>query len=32
VHLDEGIGHGGEAERAQPLDRRVDQHLVSFQW
>ena len=30
LQLDEGVGHGGKAECAQPLDRGVD-HL-SFQW
>jgi hypothetical protein len=32
LHLDERVGHGREAERAQLLDRGVDQHLCSFQW
>jgi hypothetical protein len=33
VQLDEGIGHGGEAERPQALDRGVDQHRISSgQW
>jgi hypothetical protein len=32
LHLYEGVGHGGETERAQPLDGGVDQHLLSFQW
>ena len=33
LQLDEGIGHGGEAERAQALDRGVDQHRISSgQW
>jgi hypothetical protein len=31
LHLDKGVGHSGEAERAQPLDRGMDQHLLSFQ-
>ena len=32
LHLDEGVGHGSQAERAQALDGGVDQHLFSFQW
>jgi len=33
LQLDEGIGHGGEAERAQALDRGMDQHRISSgQW
>ena len=32
LHLDEGVGHGSKAERAQALDGGVDQHLFSFQW
>jgi hypothetical protein len=32
LQLDEGIGHGGEAERAQALDGRMDQHRNSSQW
>ncbi len=34
LQLDEGVGHGRQAERAQPLDHGVDQHLLSFrgQW
>src|ERR1700759_1067816 len=32
VELDQGLGHGRQAERAQPLRRRMDQHLPSFQW
>jgi hypothetical protein len=34
VQLDEGFGHGRQAERAQPLDRGMDEHLLSFrgQW
>lgn len=33
VQLDKGIGHGGEAERSQALDRGVDQHRISSgQW
>src|ERR1700676_81661 len=24
LQFDEGVGHGGEAERAQPLDQRMD--------
>lgn len=32
LQLDEGIGHGRQAERAQPLDRGMDQHLLSSQW
>ena len=33
LQLDEGIGHGGEAERPQALDRGVDQHRISSgQW
>jgi hypothetical protein len=32
LQLDQGIGHGRQAERAQPLHRRMDQHLLSFQW
>ena len=33
VQLDEGIGHGGEAERPQALDGGVDQHRISSgQW
>src|ERR1700740_1899721 len=32
VQLDQGIGHGRQAERAHPLRRRIDQHLPSFQW
>jgi hypothetical protein len=31
LHLDKGVGHGREAERAQALDRGMDQHLLSFQ-
>ena len=26
LQLDEGIGHGGKTECAQPLDSRMDQH------
>jgi hypothetical protein len=26
LQFDEGVGHGGEAERAQSLDSRMDQH------
>ena len=29
LHLDEGVGHGGQAERAQALDGRVDQQFLS---
>ena len=33
VQLEKGIGHGGEAERAQALDGRMDQHRISSgQW
>src|SRR5947209_10132711 len=33
LQLDEGIGHGGEAERPQALDRGMDQHRSSSgQW
>jgi hypothetical protein len=32
VQFDQGIGHGRQTERAQPLDCGVDQHLLSFQW
>jgi len=33
LQLDKGIGHGGEAERAQALDGRMDQHRISSgQW
>src|SRR5262249_35885583 len=32
LQLDESVGHGGQAERAQALDRRVDQHRTSSQW
>jgi hypothetical protein len=29
VQLEKGIGHGGEAERAQALDGGMDQHRIS---
>src|SRR5258707_15890660 len=33
VQLEKGIGHGGEAERAQALDGGMDQHRISSgQW
>jgi hypothetical protein len=33
LQLDESIGHGGEAERPQALDRGMDQHRISSgQW
>ena len=33
LQLDEGIGHGSEAERPQALDRGMDQHRISSgQW
>src|SRR5438046_9102164 len=33
LQLDKGIGHGGEAERPQALDRGMDQHRISSgQW
>jgi hypothetical protein len=33
VQLEKGIGHGGEAEGAQALDSRMDQHCISSgQW
>ncbi len=33
VQLKKGIGHGGEAERAQALDGGMDQHRISSgQW
>jgi hypothetical protein len=33
LQLEKGIGHGGEAERAQALDGRMDQHRISSgQW
>jgi hypothetical protein len=32
LQLDEGVGHGGEAEHTQALDGRVDQHRTSSQW
>ena len=31
LHLDERVGHGGQAEAAQALDHGVDQHGISFQ-
>src|SRR5437764_6868429 len=33
LQLEKGIGHGSEAERAQALDGRMDQHRISWgQW
>ena len=32
LHFEERIGHGGQAEAAQPLGQGVDQHRLSFQW
>ena len=33
VQLKKGVGHGGEAERAQALDGGMDQHRISSgQW
>jgi len=33
LQLDKGIGHGGETERPQALDRGMDQHRISSgQW
>jgi hypothetical protein len=32
VHVEERVGHGGEAEAAQALGQGVDEHRASFQW
>ena len=31
LHLEEGVGHRGEANAAHALGERVDQHRCSFQ-
>ena len=32
LHLQERVGHGGQAEGAQALGQGMDQHRLSFQW
>jgi len=31
LHVDQGIGHGGQAKAAQALGKGMDQHRLPFQ-
>jgi hypothetical protein len=32
LHLDERVGHGGHADRAQTFGEKMSEHGSSFQW